>query len=179
MIDMARWLVGDIASVSALLDVFVKRAGLNGEPLDPANDSALLLAEFANGAQGVIQASALAHTADRGMYQQVRLYGEAGSLGLDFPWEPVPKPVLRGARSQEGQMQTLEVPDSYFAGSDPANPWSVFLTQPAGVRQFIDAILADQPVSPNFLDGFKNQQIIDAAIESNQKRTAIPIALVP
>lgn len=47
--------------------------------------------------------------------------------------------------------------------------------KPVGARQFIDAILADQPVSPNFLDGFKNQLVIDAAIESHKMRSVITI----
>jgi predicted dehydrogenase len=60
------------------------------------------------------------------------------------------------------------VPESYLVDDKPSDPWSwsIFKSQPVGARLFIEAILADQPVSPNFLDGFKNQQVIDAAMES-------------
>ncbi|HMP40969.1 MAG TPA: Gfo/Idh/MocA family oxidoreductase, partial [Roseiflexaceae bacterium] len=59
MIDMARWLVGDIVKVNAQLGIHVPRTGIPGEPLEPANDTAHLLLEFANGAQGVIEVSAV------------------------------------------------------------------------------------------------------------------------
>ena len=36
------------------------------------------------------------------------------------------------------------------------------------IKQFIDSLLANQPVSPNFYDGMRAQQVIDAAIESHQ-----------
>jgi predicted dehydrogenase len=178
MIDMARWMVGDITSVSARLGVFVGHPGVGGEVLEPANDSALLLVEFNNGAHGVIQASAVAHIAERGMFQQVKLYGEAGTLELDFPWEPVAQPILLGARSHEKQFSTLVMPESYRVDYKPSDPWSwsIFRSQPVGARLFIEAILADRTVSPNFLDGFKNQQVIDAAMESHTSGKSVTIA---
>lgn len=36
-----------------------------------------------------------------------------------------------------------------------------------GIRYFVDCILDDRPVSPSFYDGWKTQQVIDAAIESD------------
>jgi predicted dehydrogenase len=168
MIDMARWLVGDITSVNARLGVFVSHPELGGEVPDPANDSALLLVEYANGAHGVIQASAVAHVAERIMQIQIKLYGESGALELDYPFGPIAQPILRGVHGQDKQFQTLQVPESYLVDDMPSDPWSwsIFKSQPVGARLFIEAILADQPVSPNFLDGFKNQQVIDAAMES-------------
>ena len=55
-IDLARWYVGDIARVSAHLGVYGDRLGPDGQPYDRSNDSATLLLEFENGAQGTIQA---------------------------------------------------------------------------------------------------------------------------
>ena len=178
MIDMARWLVGDIASVSARLGVFVNHRELGSKILEPGNDSALLLVEFANGAHGVIQASAVAHVTERVMLIQIKLYGEAGALELEYPFGPVAQPILRGARSQDEHFPTLMVPEHYLAGDNPSEPWtwSIFKSQPVGMRLFIDAILADQPVSPNFLDGFKNQQVIDAAMESHTSGKRVTIA---
>ena len=54
MIDLARWYVGDIAQVSGQLSSFIARPGLDGQPIDPANDAATVALQFANGAQGVI-----------------------------------------------------------------------------------------------------------------------------
>lgn len=83
MIDMAHWLVGDIAAVSARLGVCITRQGPDGEPLEPANDSAQLLVDFANGAHGIIQTSEAAYHGENGLQFHVRLYGETGTLEVD------------------------------------------------------------------------------------------------
>ena len=102
MIDLARWLVGDISRVSAQLGVFVDRPGVEGGRINPANDSAFLLTEFANGAQGMIHVSVVAQMADRFMQQQVKLYGEAGSLEIDIPYEGAEAGAVIRVHAQPG-----------------------------------------------------------------------------
>jgi predicted dehydrogenase len=171
MIDMARWLVGDIRRVSAQLGVFVDRPGADAGRMDPANDSAILLTEFANGAHGAIHASVVAHLADRFMQQQVKLYGEAGTLEIDVPYggpEAEAGAVIRAARSEEEQLRTLEVPADYWGDVSRSDPWEVFTHQPVGCRTFIDAILQKRLVPPTFYDGYKAQQVIEAALDSHR-----------
>jgi hypothetical protein len=50
-----------------------------------------------------------------------------------------------------------------------------FLKQPIADRQFIDAILDDQPVTPNFYDGVKAQKVIDVAIKSYEQGVLVTI----
>lgn len=45
----------------------------------------------------------------------------------------------------------------------------VFTQQNVGGRAFIEAILNDLPVSPNFYDGWQAQRVIDAALESERE----------
>jgi predicted dehydrogenase len=176
MIDMARWLVDDIVRVSAQLGVFVDRPGADGGPIDPANDSAFLLTEFANGAHGMIHASPIAHVADRSMQQQVMLYGEEGSLELDVQYEGAEAGVvLHAARAQEEQMQRLEVPAGYWGGVSWAQAWDVFTQQSASCRSFVDAILEDSPATPNFYHGYKAQQVIEAALEADRSGNWVTI----
>ena len=168
MIDMARWLVGDIARVSAQLGVFVDRPGADGESIDPANDSALLLTEFANGAHGMIHASLVAHVADRFIQQHVKLYGEAGSLEIDIQYEGAEAGVaLYVVRDQEEQFQRLEVPASYWGEVSRSEPFGIFTQQPVGCRAFIDAILENKSATPSFYDGYKAQQVIEAALQAH------------
>ena len=47
---------------------------------DPANDAVLLAVEFANGAHGTIQISAVALTGNRAMEQHIALHGQSGTL---------------------------------------------------------------------------------------------------
>jgi len=164
MIDLARWYVGDIAKVSANLVTFIQRAGVESQPLDPANDSAILALQFANGAQGTIYVSAVA-VGDSLVQDHITLHGEAGTLEADLGFSGV---EVRGARSDEDRLKPLLIPDSIWEGVDQSNSWEVFNKQSVGDRQFIDAILKDQPISPNFYDGWKVQEVIDAAIESHQ-----------
>jgi predicted dehydrogenase len=176
VIDTARWLAGEITAVSAQLGFFVERSVADGGPGDSANDCALLLAQFANGAQGVIQASGVAYLADSAFKQQVRLYGADGTLEIDVPpFGPAAETVIRGARKNAEQMQVLRVPPSYWGAAGPDNPFAVFTTNSAGARRFIDAILHDEPVAPTFYDGYKAQQVIDAALQSHATGCAVRI----
>ena len=45
---------------------------------------------------------------------------------------------------------------------------SVLLSPSVVPRLFIDPIVEDRPILPNFHDGFKVQQVIDAALESDR-----------
>jgi predicted dehydrogenase len=175
-IDMARWLVGDITQVSASLGVSIKRLGPDGGPISPANDSARLLVEFANGAHGLIQASAVAHVADRGQQQHIRLFGEAGTLEINYNYGGAEAgAIIQAARASDEAFQTLTVPDAYWGDVSRSDPWEVFDKHSAGSRLFVDAILEDRPVTPNFYDGYKAQQVIEAALESNRTGQAITI----
>jgi predicted dehydrogenase len=165
MIDFARWYVGDVAKVSATLSTFIERPGLDGRPLAPANDSALLTLEFKSGAHGVIHVSAVAHTGGRGFEQNVRLHGQGGSVELHATSNSV---SIHGARHDEPDMAGLVVPDEYFAGVANKDPFGVFTRQSVGSRLFIDAILNDTPITPSFYDGLKVQEVIDAAIRSDR-----------
>ncbi len=176
-IDLARWYVGDIARVSAHIATFVEREGSEGTELDPANDAAVLLLEFENGAQGIIQVSAVAHVGARGQEQHVRLYGEHGTLEADFSFMST---KLRALRHDQEQFETLVIPESLWEAADRSLPLfaqlaGVFQSQSVGGRAFIDAILEDRPISPSFYDGWKAQEVITAALESHESGCWAPV----
>ncbi len=162
MIDLAHWLVGDIARVSAHLAVHMARPDTPA----PANDSAMLLLEFANGAQGLIHVSAVAQVGQEGHQQHTLLHGSAGTLEA----EPhASNTALMGVRRGDLHMRLMPVPDALWAGASPDIPYDVFMRQSAGPRQFVDAILNDRPIAPTFYDGWKAQTVIDAALESHRR----------
>jgi predicted dehydrogenase len=165
MIDLARWYVGDIAKVNAHLSMFLDRPGRDGEILDPTNDSAMLAIEFANGAQGMMHFSSLAHIGNRGMDQRITLHGESGTLEATATFTSA---EIRGARDGEQEFSILPIPDRVLEGVDKENPYHV-ISQFAGDYLFIDSILEDRPISPSFYEGLKAQEVIDAAIESNRR----------
>jgi predicted dehydrogenase len=163
-IDTARWLVGDMTRVNAHLTTFRSAPDLEGSP-EPANASALLTVEFMDGAQGTLHASAMAHVGERTVVQKVMLYGEAGTLEAEFSFLGG---KIHGARQDEPGLQPLPVPDRFWGEADKNDFTDVFRKQPVGDRLFIDAILEDRPVTPDFYDGLKVQEVIDAAIESDR-----------
>lgn len=172
-INYARMYVGDITRVSGHLATFVERPISADQVRDAANDSALLAVEFANGAQGSIHVSAVSHPGET----TIALYGEAGSLELVFCFEYA---QLRGSRQGEEIWQVLEVPDALWhdvnrTASFFEQVFGVFKKQSASDRLFIDAILEDRPIDATFYDGWKAQQVIDAAITSHEQGRWITI----
>lgn len=169
MIDLARWLVGEIATVSAHSRVCVQRQGPDGGALDPANDSTYLLLTYADGSHGQIHASLVTHLGDRFMQQQVMLYGENGGLEIDVQYEGSQAGVrLSVTREPGGRFEHVEVPDTYWGSVDRNAPFTAFNRQPIGPRAFVDTILAGRAATPNFEDGYRAQQVIHAALESQR-----------
>jgi predicted dehydrogenase len=172
MIDMARWIVGDIGSVSARHAAFVARPGAEGRPPAPANDAAQLSLAFANGAQGSIHVSAVANLGERGMEKHLTLYGQSGTLELHErgqQWE------LWGVRDGDAGFARLDVPAHIWGDVDPARHLDVFTKHSAGARHFVDAIVAGQPATPSFHDGALAQEVIDAALASQRERRWVDV----
>lgn len=164
LIDMARWYLGDVESVSAQLASRAIREGVDGQHPDPANDSAVMALKFANTALATMEMSAVTRPTKGQTQLQVGLYGESGSLDADIQYEN----EVRGARFGDGEARPLTVPDRCWGNADHSDPFDVLFKNSTGARQFVDAIVEDRPVSPNFYDGWKAQQVIDAAMESDR-----------
>jgi predicted dehydrogenase len=176
MIDMARFLFGDMTRVSAHLGTYMERIGLDEKPYLGANESALLALEYANGTQGMIHVSQVAHTADRWREQYISVHGDLGSLESDWKVGGAEAAVtLRGARHNEEQFQAIPVPEDYLNGVELGTIFPVFEKHLVGPRLFIDAICNDYMPTPNFYDGFKVQQVMDAAIKSHDSRCWVDI----
>jgi predicted dehydrogenase len=110
--------------------------------------------------------------------QHVILHGEAGTLEIDVHWDT--GGVIRGIRHDEQLFQTLPVPERLWGDIDRAKPFAdqapeLFMKHAIGGRLFIDAILADRPGAPDFYDGLKTQEVIDAAVESHRSGARISI----
>jgi len=162
-IDLARWMFGDISAVFASLDTFTRCPDTEM----PANDSAVLFIKHANISRGIIHASNVSIKESRGIHY-CTIQGSEGLLELDISFE---KMEIRGAQNGE-DIREIPVPDSYWIGIDRTQPImdqisQYFKSNSVGGRLFIDAILQDMDFSPNFYDGLKVQEVIDAALQSN------------
>ncbi len=169
MIAMARFFHGEITRVSAHLATFNQRVSPTGQPFVGANESAMLMVEYASGTQGLIHVSMVAHTADRYREQYSSVHGDLGSL--ESNWKVFGSEAgvtLRGARHDESEFQLIPIPDEYLNGTEPGAIVPVFEKNLVGPHLFIDAIRNDYMPTPNFYDGFRVQQVMDAAIRSHE-----------
>ena len=168
-IDLAHWFVGDIAKVGCHMSTFVERPGVDKETLEPANDAAVLTVEFANGALGTLQVSAVSHLAERRQEQYVLLCGEKGTLELSFPRSGI---ELRGARSDDEAFQVLEIPADLLGEVDQTKPFFECLLEyfATGDYKFIEAILQDKRPTPSFFEGLRAQEVVDGAILAYQNK---------
>lgn len=179
-IDLAHWLIGDVKNVSASLAVLAKRPAPD-DAFEPANDSALLNLQFEDGSHGVVYVSALTHLGSRGMEWEMRLYGESGSLGLTLNLADGWK--IWGLRSEENEIEHLEVPASMMEGVQLGSPpmeqfGQIFTMQPGGCRLFIDSIRAGHQVVPSFADGYKAQRVIETAFASHRQGRRLSVSEV-
>jgi predicted dehydrogenase len=69
----------------------------------------------------------------------------------------------------------LTIPDEFWENAEKNNPFSTVMMQSVGLRHFIDCILDDKPVYPGFYEGYKVQQVIDAALESHEKGSWVTV----
>ena len=180
MIDLARWLHGEITSVSASVVNYVERRGTDGQRVLPANDSAVILVEYAGGAQGVIYTSAVAHVGRRGLEQHIVIHGEDGTLESDFTFGNFggegEAMVVRGITAGEEEFVPLPIPAQIWDGVDPRQPMEVFTRQSVGDRFFVDAIVNDLPIEPDFHDGAAAAEIVEAALESQRSGHKVELA---
>ncbi len=178
MIDLAQWFFGDIRSVSARLSTFVDRSNASDLPQD-VNDSAIILAEFANGADGTIHCSTISRLAAgiKHKGQVVVLHGSDGTLEVraDMWSSSPPTTEIIGYRRGADGAQILDIPISFYGDSDKDVALDIFMHNSAGTRLFIDSILNNTPIEPSFEHGYRVERVIDAAFQSHESNRKISL----
>jgi predicted dehydrogenase len=176
MIDLGNWMFGAVTSVSADLGTAHSRAGIAGHEGGSGYDIAHLTLRFANGVQGVVDVTNVSHNADRLVRQVVRIEAEKASLELDHVFLGALAGVtLRWFAASEEQSRLLDIPQDFYGASDRTNFLDVYATEPVGARGFVAAIRDSTKPSPDFADGWRAQQVVDAAIRSHLERRWVHI----
>ncbi len=182
-VDLARFLVGEIKSVNAMTAQFIEERPLPDESVSgtfkgavkgtqkgkvTVEDAAFMLAEFENGAIGSFDSTVFAP--GRKNYNYFELYGSRGSLIFDLE------------RMNELQYFSLDDPD-YSQGfrtilaTEPVHAYIEHWWPPGHIigweHEFVhaavdllDAIDKDINIEPNFYDGMKGMQVLDAGLKS-------------
>jgi len=147
VIDMSRYLVGDIDSVAAEVATFV--------PGRTVDDAAAAAVRFANGAVGTIEATRFA-TGNLNRFTW-EVNGSKGSLAFDLE---------RPAELMVDGTRTLVNPDGWWPPGHVLGWEHTFVFE---LRRFLDAVAGRETVAPHgatFADGVRASEVADAIVES-------------
>lgn len=177
---LARWYFGEVAAVTAVYSHLVPRAPRpDGAPYEVADDAALFLLEFENGATGSLHMTSLAfEPGPFGQRHEIDLHGSDGSLHLLNDW--IRTQTIVGSRPGEAETHEIPVPDRIWAGArrDVVHDTyrDVFRTQEHMQRAFVTAVAEGRPASPDFADGLAVQRVLEAADRSARQGRRVEIA---
>lgn len=177
IIDLARYLVGEIGSVSAMKKTFIKQRpdGQGGMGTVDVDDAFASVVEFENGALGTLEATRFAGGRKNG--QRLEINAEKGSIvfnlermnELDVFWvgeQPKETQGFHNVLVSEGYHPWWENwwPQGHMIG------WEhTFMHE---ITHLLDCIVNDKPVSPigaDFEDGYRAAVICDAIVDSAEQ----------
>jgi predicted dehydrogenase len=170
-VDLARYLVGEIEAVCGVKEIFIKERPLadgSGTGAVTADDALYFLARFRDGALGSFMATRFA--TGRKNYLRLEIFGSEGSLVFNLERLNELEFYSRADVGKEQGFRTIIVTESShpFIGawwpSGHIIGWEhTFIHE---VRDLLLAIDKDEAVHPDFYDGLRCQQVLDAALES-------------
>jgi predicted dehydrogenase len=165
LLDLSRLFIGEVASISALLGIVtperVRPDGTIG--VVDADDLAYLHLRYATGAFGLLRVSRVAQ--GNGDLRRVELFGDRAALVLEIDDEI--NRVLRADAHAAWGGGFREV----FAHDPRLSTWGI------NTLEWADAAIEGRETSPNFEDGLRSQEILDAAIRSHAERRWIDLAI--
>ncbi|MGQ9593197.1 MAG: Gfo/Idh/MocA family protein [Anaerolineae bacterium] len=193
VVDLARYLVGELDEVVASQTTFIKRrpiakvedglTAIPGEEMGEVDvdDATSFLARFENGAMGLFEVTRYG-TGHRNQ-NRIEIYGSEGGL----IWEGFPKmnDLLFYSRRDPAHAQgfrTIQVGEAvhpYVGAYYPAGHIIGFgETFVHEVLDFLNAIAEGRPASPNFRDGLQCQEVLVAVDRSAQERRWVKVSEV-
>ncbi|HVA00319.1 MAG TPA: Gfo/Idh/MocA family oxidoreductase [Terriglobia bacterium] len=177
IIDLARFLNGEFAGVTAQMTTFIKERpipgdgagswgakGKKGKGKVTVDDDTNFLARFRNRSVGVFQASRFC--GGRRNYNTFQIYGSKGSVAFNLErmnelkfYDGMEKPGYQGFRT----ISVTEAVHPYAGAWWPAGHIIGYEhTFVHAIHEFLTCIEKDRMPSPNFEDGVKNQIVCDA-----------------
>jgi len=193
-VDLSRYLVGEIKSISAMLKTFVKQrplpnegtsVGMSGKNEISASvgdvtvdDASFMLAGFENGALGAFAASRFA--GGRKNYNCFEIYGSKGSLAfnlermneLEYCNNEDPED-LQGFRTISVSLDSHPYMDKWWAPAHAIGYGDTFIH---AVTDFMKAIAAGETISPNLWDGVKIMQVLEAGLLSSKENRLVEVS---
>jgi predicted dehydrogenase len=173
VIDLLRWLMGDIDSIWGASRVLFSERPVQGGGLAKvtAEDQCVLTMKLANGAIGSVEASKIATGVDDLL--KVEIHGTKGALILDlsdsdhvlFFDESDPEAAYGGERGFKKIRSSQRYPaPASFPPFKNASGWT--RSHAHCLYSFMNSVHEGKPASPSLIDGAEVQKILDAARRS-------------
>jgi predicted dehydrogenase len=168
VIDLARFLVGEIAEVTGDLRTFIRERPLQGDRAKrgvvTVDDAASALVRFAGGAMGTIEATRLAP--GRKNHNRFEINGSKGSLAFDLErLNEIELYLESDRRGLKGFRRILvtEAAHPYIkAWWPPGHLIGYEHTFTHTVFDLLEAMADNRVPAPSFVDGVANQRVLDA-----------------
>ena len=179
MIDLARFFFGDPRRVTAELGTAIDRTHVTGLEGAPVNDNARVLLGYDDGLSVLIETSCVTPMGDRFMSQILRLETTTASVALDYHFGGIEQGLHLRIADSDGPWRTLDVPSSYYGKSDARDFMDIYSCEPVGARYFVDCALDGRAAVPDFTDGARVQELVDATLRSSAERVTVELSSLP
>ena len=191
-VDLARYLVGEVRAVTAIMKQFYAqrplpsagagtfKAGTTSAEMgdQTVDDAAFMVAEFENGALGTFEASRFA--SGRKNYNYFEIYGSKGSLAFDLERMNELQYLNLSDPGDEQGFRTILV-------TNPSHPYEAAWWPPGhiigyehefthAVVDFLNALDKGTTIAPNFSDGVRIMQVLEAGILSSNLGRKVNVA---
>ena len=186
VVDMARFLVGDINSVNAMTHTYVKTRPLQSGGVDKlgaadknasgprgevdVDDEMLTMLRFANGAVGSIEATRNAY--GRNNFLTFEIHGDRGSIVFNYERRDELQVMFADDPAEVRGFRTIYTGPAhpYGDGLWPIPGLGIGYTETKIVECYdlCKAIASGKQPSPNFADGYRIEQIAEAILHSGE-----------
>ena len=196
VVDMARFLCGEITQVNTQLKTWVKTRPLQAGGVDKlgastkdstaprgevdVDDEVLSLLELQNGAIGSLEATRNAH--GRNNFLTFEIHGTLGSIYFNYERRDELQVAFASDQADLKGFRTVYTGPAHPYGEGlwpiPALGIGYGETKIIETYDFVKAIMEGGEVSPNFKDGYQINLIADAMAASSQSRSWTSVQLV-
>jgi len=180
VLDLARFLVGEVTRVCGMTNTFIGERPLPDDPKKSGkvdvDDAFISLLRFSNGAIGSVEASRFC--AGRKNYQRIEIHGSEGTINFNLERLNELEIYKNSDPADERGFKTISVTESIHPYYEKWWPhghtigWEHAMVHE--VYHMIKCIVDDESVAPlggTFYDGMKNNQIMDAIGKSSERGT--------
>jgi predicted dehydrogenase len=185
VLDMARYLVGEISSVQSILSTFIGERPLQAGGADTlgttrgggprgevdVDDEVMTMLRFENGAVGSLEATRNAY--GRNNYLTFEIHGTEGSLHFNYERRDELQVCFKRDADDRRGFRTVYTGPAHPYGEGlwpiPALGIGYGETKIIEIHDFVRAVVDGSPVSPDFADGYQIALVADAITESAHK----------